>query len=505
MEPIKNINYNLDKSRIINLEKGKLPPQAIELEEAVIGAAMIDQKGLDEMFTIINSSNVFYKESHKIIFEAMQKLYSSSKNIDLLTVSNQLKSTKKLEIIGGDFTLIRLTQKVSSSAHIEYHCRIILQKYLMRELIRISSESIEMAYDDSLDCFEIIDNVVSKIDYLTDNSTKGHTSLTWREAILQIPKRVEFLTNNKGKVTGVPSGLHSVDKHFNGWQDGDLIVIGADNGMGKTAFVLGNMLASAKNDMPVGMFSMEMSVIQLAIRGVANESSYHMNQLMRTGFEHDYYFNGLNNVVSSMVDLPIYIDDQPALTVPEMKRKARQLKRKYDIKLLVIDFVQMFSGDKDIRINISEAARELKNIAKELSIPVIALSQLSREVKKEKYKIPSKHHLKESSAIEEAADIIGLIYRPGYYGYTINNTPDLFDDLGLIGDENSCLIVAKNRNGALGNIGLRYIENKTKYVNEFNDKLNEVNDIDSIPMGNPTEAFDSINPHSGIPDWLEED
>ncbi len=491
MEAYKNINNaNVDRSIVINLEKGKLPPQSIELEKAILGAAMIDQKGLDELFSVINNPDVFYKENHKVIFGAMQKLYNSSKNIDLLTVSEQLKSLGKLDLVGGDLELIKLTQKISSSAHIEYHSRLIIQKFLMRELIKISSESIEMAYDGSLDCFDVIDNVVSKIDKLTDNSTKGHTSKTWKDAILEIPKRVEFLTNNQGKVTGVPSGLVAIDKHFNGWQNGDLIIIGADNGMGKTAFVMGNMLAASKEDLPVGMFSMEMSVIQLAIRGVANESAYHMNQLMRNGFEHDYYFNGLNKVVNAMADLPIHIDDQPALTVPEMKRKARQLKRKHDIKLLVIDFVQMFSGDKDIRINISEAARELKNIAKELNIPVIALSQLSREVKKERYKIPSKHHLKESSAIEEAADIIGLIYRPGYYGYTYDNTPELFEDLGLLSNENSCLIVAKNRNGGLGNIGMNYIENKTKYVNA---DYEEIKPEEVLPTPSPSEAFDIYN------------
>lgn len=489
MENISTIKA--DKSSIVNLEKGKLPPQAIQLESAVLGAAMIDSKGNDEMFSIIDNPDVFYVESHKLIFTAMQKLYSTNQRIDLLTVSEMLKKMGKLELAGGDYYLIQLTQKISSSAHTEFHCRILLQKFIGRELIRISSEIIELSYDDTADVFDVIDTATLRLDKLTDSTMKGHTSMTWKDAIMKIPKHVEFLTNNQGKVTGVPTGLNALDRHFNGWQPSDLIVIGADNGMGKTAFVLGNMLSASKASKPVGMFSMEMSVIQLAIRGVANESEFHMNQLMRTGFEHDYYFEGLNRVVNSIADLPIYIDDQPALTVPEMKRKARQLHRKHKIELLVIDFVQMFSGDKDIRINISEAARELKNIAKELNIPVIALSQLSREVKKERYKIPSKHHLKESSAIEEAADVIGLIYRPGYYGYTPEGNPDLFEDLGLVGDENSCLIVAKNRNGALGNVGLRYIENKTKYVNS-DEEVNEVIDM-TVKPATAAQAFGNDN------------
>jgi replicative DNA helicase len=496
MENLRNVNpVNVDKSKIISLEKGKLPPQAIDLEEAVLGAMMIDKKGLDEVVDLLNA-DCFYKDAHVHIFSAIVNLYKSHQPIDMLTVSNELKRVKKLDLVGGDFYLIQLTQKVSSSAHIEFHSRIILQKYISRQLIRISSETIEMAYEDSIDVFDLTDTVSGRIDVLMNSVTKGYSSMSWEDAVMSVPKRVEFLTNNKGIVTGVPTGLDAIDKHFNGWQPTDFIVIGADNGMGKTAFVLCNMIAAAKEGNAVGMFSMEMSVVQLAVRGVANESEFHMNQLMRNGFEHNYYFNKLNEVTNEMAKLPIYIDDQPALTVVEMKRKGRQLKRKHDIKLLVIDFMQMFSGDKDIRINISEAARECKNLAKELNIPVIGLSQLSREVKKEKYKIPSKHHLKESSAIEEAADVIGLLYRPDYYGYTRDNNPDLYEnELGLIGSENACLIVAKNRNGGMGNIGLRFIENKTKYVNPAYELQSIELQEKPLPLPSPGEAFDVEDPN----------
>lgn len=354
---------------------------------------------------------------------------------------------------------------------------------MARQMINFCGQGIEMAYDESVDVFDLIDSVSGNIDKLTDSTTKGHTSLTWSDAVDSIPKRVEYLTNNQGDVTGVPTGLKSLNKHFNGWQPGELIVIGADSGMGKTALVLGNMTAAAKAGLPVGMFSMEMSVVQLAVRGIATESNYHLNQLMRKGFEKPEYFEGLNKVVNRVRSYPIHIDDQPALTVPEMKRKARAMYRNHGIKLLVVDFVQMFSGDKDIRLNISEAARELKNIAKELDIPVIALSQLSREVKKDRYKIPSKHHLKESSAIEEAADVIMLLYRPGYYGFDRESYPDLYNDLGLIGDENACGIVAKNRNGGLGNVGMNFIENKTKFADDVGDFV--------MPKGEPETVFDA--------------
>lgn len=445
--------------------KGKIPPQALDLEEVVLGAALIDQKGCDELFEVFSSERVFYKEAHQDIFKAIKQLYNSNSPIDILTVSEVLSANKKLESIGGDFYLITLTQKVSSSAHQEFHCRILVQKYIAREVIRLSNSFIELAYNESTDVFDLLDTVGVGFDSINDMITKGHTSLTWADAVDSIPKRVEFLTNNQGKITGLPTGLKATDKHFSGWQNSDFIVIGADSGMGKTAYVLNNMIAVSKAGYPVGMFSMEMSVIQLAIRGVATESEYHLNQLMRHGFEKQKYFEGLQQVVNEVRKYPIHIDDRPALTVQEMKRKARQLKRKHGIKLLVIDFVQMFSGDKDIRINVSEAARECKNIAKELDIPVIGLSQLSREVRKANYKIPSKHHLKESSAIEEAADVIMLLYRPEYYGYNRDQNPDLYDQLGLKDSDNACGIVAKNRNGSLGNVGMYFVENKTKYVN----------------------------------------
>lgn len=459
--------------------KGKIPPQALDLEEAVLGAALQFQQACDDMFEVFNTETVLYKEAHQEIYKAIKQLYHSNSPVDLLTVSEVLTSNKKLDLIGGDYYLISLTQKNSSGAHQEYHCRILVQKYIAREVIRLSNTFIEMAYNETTDAFDLLDAVGSGFDSVNDMITKGHTSLTWADAVDSIPKRVEFLTHNQGKITGLPTGLNATDKHFSGWQKSDFIVIGADSGMGKTAYVLNNMIAVAKANKPVGMFSMEMSVIQLAIRGVATESEYHLNQLMRHGFEKPKYFAGLQSVVNEVRNYPIYIDDRPALTVQEMKRKARQLKRKHNIELLVIDFVQMFSGDKDIRINVSEAARECKNIAKELDIPVIGLSQLSREVRKANFKIPSKHHLKESSAIEEAADVIMLLYRPEYYGYDRISNPDLYELLGLKDNDNACGIVAKNRNGSLGNVGMHFVENKTKYVNPEDAYLYKKESVES--------------------------
>jgi replicative DNA helicase len=454
----------LDK-KLTNLEKGMLPPQALDIEAAIISAMLIDAQGVEDAMLLMKE-DYFYSPKLQKIFKAIKSLYDSNHPVDLVTVSNKLKSLKTLDGIGGDMELIKLTQKVASAAHIEFHCRIVLEKYLKRKIISVSSEAIKKAYDDAVDVFDLIDFSGQSLDAITAVISTGSSSMSWYDAMMNLPKRVEFLTNNQGKITGLPTGLDATDKHFSGWQPTDFIVIGADSGMGKTALAMEFLLAPAREGKAVGMFSMEMSVQQLAIRGTAVESDFHMNQLMRTGFEKQEYFATLLGYVDKMKDYPIYIDDKPALTVPEMKRKARAMKRKNNIQLLVIDFLQMFSGDKEVRINVGEAARECKNLAKELNIPVIGLSQISREVRKSKYFIPKKFHLKEASAIEEAADIIGMLYRPSYYGFEYASSPELYDDvLGLQGSENAVLMVEKNRNGSLGNVGLQYIENKTKFVN----------------------------------------
>lgn len=448
-----------------NIQRGKIPPQAIDIEEVVLGAMLIDQNGVDIALEIIKSPDVFYMNKHAQIFKAIQRLDSSNNPIDLVTVSNELKSMAKLEEAGGDCYLVKLTTKVSSSAHISFHCHILLQNFISRELIKFGNKAIELGYDRKVDVFDALDQISVGLDSINSLIQKGGASIDWSVAIDEVPKRVERLTNNKGELTGIDSGLDNINKHFNGWQPTDLIIIGADSGMGKTALAMTHILAAAKNGHAVGMASMEMSTFQLAIRGVAVESDYHMKQLTQLGFEKDKYFKGLMAVCNELRNLPIHIDDRPSLTVPEMKRKARYMKRKHNIQLFIADFIQMFAGDEDDFKLTGMAARELKNLAKELEIPVIALSQLNREVKKALYNVPSKHHLKNSSGVEEAADVICLLYRPDYYKHTQASAPDLWQELNLQGDENACLIIAKNRNGGLGNIPLKYIANKTKYVN----------------------------------------
>lgn len=279
------------KGNAVSLEKGKLSPQAVEIEMSVLSVLFQFPDALDELAGMLHHK-MFYKKEHVLIYSAIERLQKRNESVDLLTVNNELISMGEIKNAGDMHYLIGLSVKASSSAHVEFHARIIVQKYIARQIISISNSAIEKSYSSEIDVLKLLDMTTKQFDDLDDEITSGYSSQDWAEACLSIPERVEFLSNNQGKITGVTTGLKATDKHFSGWQPEDMIVIGADSGMGKTAFVMNNMIAVAQNNDAVGMFSMEMSVVQLAIRATATQSNYHMNQLMRTGFDKQKYFKG---------------------------------------------------------------------------------------------------------------------------------------------------------------------------------------------------------------------
>lgn len=441
------------------IQKGKLPPQAIDLEQVILGAVLIDKRGMDAAIDVLRAPEAFYKHSHCKIFEAMLWLYKTNDPIDILTVSQRLKSMGFLDQTGGEMYLIELSQMVSSAAHIEHHCRIVLQKYFRRELIKVGGEIIQQGYDDTADVFDVLDGAEQTFTTISEMISKGKVGQSWPELLRQVADRVEFLTNNDSDVTGITTGLAKLDKFTGGWQPTDFIVIGARPGMGKTAYVVLNALAAAKSGVPVGFVSLEMSGIQLAIRGVSVSSNFHMRQLNQTGFDKTEYFQTLNRLILQMEGLPVHIDDRPGLTIGDIKRKARSMKRRFDIGVLIVDYIQLAQGHPDIRIRTSETSQGLKHIAKELEIPVIALSQLSRDVESSADKRPALRHLKESGAIEQDADVVAFIFRPEYYG--ISPDPDVLEL-----DENTEFIFAKHRNGGIGTVGAWYEANKTKFMDK---------------------------------------
>jgi len=475
--------YENENQAIVNLSDGKIPPQAIDLEEAVLGAMLIDEKGVNEVIDIL-SPEVFYKKSHQLIFESIQRLFRESEPIDLLTVSADLKKNKNFEIVGGDFYLIGLSQKVSSSAHIEYHSRIIQQKFIQRKLITISNEIISKSYNESTDVIDLLDEAESKLYDIAQNNIKG-SSETAQNLVIQAKNRIEEISKQEG-LSGISTGFEKLDRLTSGWQPSDLIIVAARPGMGKTALALSMARnVSVQKKIPVAFFSLEMSSVQLITRLISSETGLSSDKL-RTGKLADHEWQQLNIKVSDLESAPLYIDDSAALTIFELRAKARRLASSHGIKLIIIDYLQLMNlgssnkaGNREQEI--STISRNLKALAKELNIPVIALSQLSRAVEtRGGTKRPILSDLRESGAIEQDADIVSFLYRPEYYGIT-----EWDDDMKTPSEGQGEFIVAKHRNGALDSIKLKFVANLGKFEDidsfdspfEFQSKLNTDNKL----------------------------
>lgn len=482
---------NSNSGSLYSIQKGKIPPQAVDLEEIVLGAMMIDKKGVDEVIDILHS-DVFYKDTHKAIFEAIIRLFEKQEPIDLKTVSYQLKKDSKLSFIGGDIYLIGLTQKVSSSAHIEFHSRIILQKYIQRRLIQISNEIIENSYDETSDVFDLLDAAESKIYDISQGNLKKN-SQTAESLVSQAKAKIEEISKKEG-LSGIPSGFHEIDKLTSGWQESDLIIIAARPGMGKTAFTLSMARnISVESNIPVAFFSLEMSAIQLITRLISSETGLNSEKL-RTGKLEKFEWEQLNVKVSNLESAPLYIDDTPSLSIFDLRAKARRLSSQYGIKLIVLDYLQLMTigssqktGNREQEI--STISRNLKALAKELEIPIIALSQLSRAVElRGGTKRPILSDLRESGAIEQDADIVSFLYRPEYYKIDEWDDEDRTPSTGQ-----AEFIVSKHRNGGLNSIKLKFISSLGKFENlntfenpfEFQSKINKEARI------NPDQAFES--------------
>ncbi len=475
--------YENENQAIVNLSDGKIPPQALDLEEAVLGAMLIDEKGVNEVIDIL-SPEVFYKKSHQLIFESIQRLFSEAEPIDLLTVSADLKKNKNFEVIGGDFYLIGLSQKVSSSAHIEYHSRIIQQKFIQRKLITISNEIISKSYNESTDVIDLLDEAESKLYDIAQNNIKG-SSETAQNLVIQAKNRIEEISKQEG-LSGISTGFEKLDRLTSGWQPSDLIIVAARPGMGKTALALSMARnVSVQKKIPVAFFSLEMSSVQLITRLISSETGLSSDKL-RTGKLADHEWQQLNIKVSDLESAPLYIDDSAALTIFELRAKARRLASSHGIKLIIIDYLQLMNlgssnkaGNREQEI--STISRNLKALAKELNIPVIALSQLSRAVEtRGGTKRPILSDLRESGAIEQDADIVSFLYRPEYYGIT-----EWDDDMKTPSEGQGEFIVAKHRNGALDSIKLKFVANLGKFEDidsfdspfEFQSKLNTDNKL----------------------------
>lgn len=444
------------------LEHGKLPPQAIDLEEAVLGAIMLEKDALTSVIDILRPE-VFYKEAHQKIYSAVLDLFNKSEPIDILTVTSQLKKKGDLEIVGGPYYITQLTSRIASSANIEYHSRIISQKFLQRELIRISSDIIKDAFEDTTDVFELLDNAEKNLFSVSEgNLRRSYERMP--DLLQEAIEQIRIASRTEDHMMGVPTGFTELDRVTGGWQKSDLIVIAARPGMGKTAFVLSmarNMAVDYKR--PVAFFSLEMNALQLVTRLISSETQLSSDKLKR-GLLETYEWEQLNSKIASLTEAPLIIDDTAALSIFELRAKARRLKQQYDINLIVIDYLQLMSIGGDSKggnreQEISNISRSLKSLAKELNIPVIAISQLSRAVEtRGGSKRPILSDLRESGAIEQDADLVLFIYRPEYYKI------EYFEDQSPTKDAAEILI-AKNRNGALKDIRLKFIGRFARFEN----------------------------------------
>ena len=490
------------KSAVISLEKGKLPPQAIELEQAVLGAMMIDKKGVDDVIDIL-SPETFYKKEHQHIYNSIYGLFKDSQPIDLLTVSDRLIKDGNLQVAGGDAYLINLTQKVSSSAHIEFHARIVLQKFIQRKLITISNDIIQEAYDETTDVFDLLDSAEAKLFEVSQGSLK-RSSENAEGLVAQALKKIEEIAKQEG-MSGIPSGFSKLDDLTSGWQSSDLVILAARPGMGKTAFVM----SMAKNmaidfNIPVAIFSLEMSSIQLITRMISSETGISSGKLKK-GDLADHEWQQLNVKVKKLSDAPIFIDDTPSLSIFDLRAKARRLASQHGVRIVIIDYLQLMTagsskGGGNREQEISMISRNLKALAKELEIPVIALSQLSRAVEtRGGSKRPMLSDLRESGAIEQDADIVSFIFRPEYYGNT-----EWDDD-----DHSPCegqaeLIIAKHRNGGLENIRMKFTGHlalfsdleDNSFDNVYTSKMNSGLDTNALPSAQDVFGNDD---NGGVP------
>lgn len=448
-------------SLLVN-DLGKVPPQAVDLEQAVLGAMMLEKNAVTDTIDILKPSS-FYDPKHQYIYAAIRDLFGSSSPVDLLTVTNKLKQKGELEAAGGAAYISQLTSRVASTAHVEYHARVISEKHIKRELIRMSSEVIRDAYDDTNDVFDVLNKAEGELFQIAENNM-GKNVETMPSAVRQAIEEIEKASQNSDGISGVPTGFHDLDKLTSGWQRSDMIVIAARPAMGKTAFVLSMARNTAVDyNMGVAIFSLEMSSVQLVKRLIASEARLSAEKL-RKGDLREHEFQQLHSRITKLATAPIFIDDTPGISVFDLRAKCRRLKMQHNIDMVIIDYLQLMTaggskGPGNREQEISTISRSIKEIAKELNVPIIALSQLSRSVEQRGGdKRPVLSDLRESGAIEQDADIVSFIYRPEYYGFIQDEEGNSNQGVGEI-------IVAKHRNGALDRVRLRFIGEYARFDN----------------------------------------
>ncbi|MGP1526971.1 MAG: replicative DNA helicase [Candidatus Cryptobacteroides sp.] len=487
---------NLDA---IGLEMGNKPPQALDFEEAVLGAMLIEPNCVDESIEELSPS-CFYDPKHRMIFEAMVSLVNEHVALDILPVAQKLKESGNLEAIGGPVVLTELSQKIGAAAQVEFYIKILKQKCIQRDLITASFDILKNAYDESVNVDDLIDNSQTKIFAAIQNNVKKDVQEIG--SVIRIAMDdIERMQEQVG-YSGVPSGYPSIDRITMGWQKSDLIILAARPSVGKTAFAL-NIARNAAVDynMPVAFFSLEMPAIQLAKRLMTSESSLSADKIKGGSKLEDYEWDQLNYKLKALSKAPLYVDDTPSLPIMEFRTKVKRLVKSKGVRLIIVDYLQLMQGPADLRgmreQEVAAISRTLKATAKELDVPIIALSQLSRNaVQRERSNgKPQLSDLRESGSIEQDADMVIFVHRPDYLG--LSETPD--------GKETTQIIIAKHRNGETADVPMRFKSEMVRFV-EMDDTLtNQAAEVASAMNDDFGSISGDFSPFSGGDDFSNSD
>jgi replicative DNA helicase len=452
----------------IDLQLDKLPPQNIEAEQAVLGAILIDNDALPRALEILDPED-FYKQSHRTIFYAMTELFNRNEPIDLITLTDYLKRQGEIDAVGGVSYLSALVNMVPTAANIRYHSKIVREKALLRGLLRSATEIASRVYEDNLDAEELVDYAERSIFDISDKRIKA-SFVTLKEVIKDSFEMIEHLYGKKDMITGVPSGFRDLDELTTGFQKGDLIVVGGRPSMGKTALTLNiAQYVGLEMESPVAIFSLEMAKEQLAFRMLCSEAMVNSSSI-RKGFIKTEDWHKLTNAAGKLAGAPIFIDDSSGISVLELRAKARRLKMEHGLSLVVVDYLQLMRGKGSFERReqeISDISRSLKALAKELNIPVIAVSQLNRSVEQRRPPKPILADLRESGAIEQDADVILFLYRG-----------EIYDKEAKKGEAE--VIIAKQRNGPTGAVNLTFISNCTRFLNRTDREYQEIEEEEAF-------------------------
>lgn len=436
------------------------PPAAPEVEASILGAMLIEKEAVPKAIELLTPQS-FYLKEHRLIFEAMQSLFESGEPIDTVTVYEELKKRNQIEEVGGAVYISKLSQNISSAANVQYHAKIVLEKEILRGLISSAHEIASTAYSGNEDAFDLLDEAERKIFEITESHLKK-SYVAMEKAVHEAFEYIEALHSRSNKKFSVPTGFYELDDLLGGFQKSDLIIIAARPSMGKTAFALSVARnAAVEHKIPVGIFSLEMSTMQLVIRLLCAEARINAH-LVRTGKLPLSEGEKLSKNAHKLSEAPIYIDDTPAQSVLEIRAKARRLKAERDIGMIIVDYLQLMQGPANAESRereISHISRSLKSLAKELNIPVVSLAQLNRVVETRADKRPQLSDLRESGSIEQDADVVLFLYRPEVYGF--ETWPGTQDECKGAAE----VIISKQRNGPTGDVKLAFIKEYARFEN----------------------------------------